>query len=75
VLRQGRKIAEIDPRESTPDEVVGAITGSSLARGIRHERRNRSASRACGRRVCMAGAAGHHRLGRGDLGFLPVIVH
>jgi D-xylose transport system ATP-binding protein len=31
VLRQGRKIAEMDPKASTPDEVVGAITGSALA--------------------------------------------
>jgi D-xylose transport system ATP-binding protein len=32
VLRQGGNAAEIDPKTSTPDEVVGAITGSSLAR-------------------------------------------
>lgn len=32
VMRQGRKSAEMDPKTSTPDDVVGAITGSSLAR-------------------------------------------
>ena len=31
VLRHGRKVAEMEPGQSTPDEVVGAITGSSLA--------------------------------------------
>ncbi len=33
VLRQGRKIAEMDPKLCTPDDVVGAITGSAIANG------------------------------------------
>jgi D-xylose transport system ATP-binding protein len=31
VLRLGRRIAIMDPQRNTPDEVVGAITGSTLA--------------------------------------------
>ena len=31
VLRQGRKVAEMDPRMCTPEDVVGAITGSAIA--------------------------------------------
>ena len=35
VLRQGRRIAEMDPRTCTPDDVVGAITGSVSQDGSR----------------------------------------
>ena len=31
VLRHGRRVARIDPKRSTPDEVIGAITGTSFA--------------------------------------------
>ena len=31
VLRRGRKIADMDPRTCTPDDVVGKITGSEIA--------------------------------------------
>ncbi len=34
VLRQGHRVAEMDPRRSTPDDVVRAITGSKAA-GVR----------------------------------------
>jgi D-xylose transport system ATP-binding protein len=30
VLRQGAKVAEMDPKTTTPEAVVGAITGGSL---------------------------------------------
>ena len=35
VLRRGRKIADMDPRSCTPDDVVGKITGSEFARESR----------------------------------------
>ncbi len=33
VLRQGRRVATLDPRRTTPDEVVGVIMGSASAVG------------------------------------------
>ena len=31
VLRHGRRVARIDPKRSTLDQVIGAITGTSFA--------------------------------------------
>ena len=36
VLRRGRKIADMDPKSCTPDDVVASITGSDMAAGARH---------------------------------------